>query len=573
MGDIMDAPISAEILESHLRCKYKAYLLLSGESGSKADFEIQSTSTRDALKSKTIEATIGKNGAGQVITDCLLSPSVLKRSASYIFNCTVHSEQLHLKFDGIKLAPGLSKLGSLLYLPLLFERPQLDMAHHRLLLNLFSKVLGTVQGAEPNWGCVYRKNGTTQRVRLGTNDVLTRRVFAELRAVQSCKTIPSLILNRHCDVCEFRVRCRSEATSKDEVSLLRTLSASEIKSLTRRGISTLTQLSCTFRPRRGGKHTNTTRTRRLHAVQALAIREKKIHIVGAPSIATSGDRIFLDLEGDMDRRFGYLIGMIIECAGATEHYSLWADSPTEEERIFAEFRQIIDRTSNCPIFAYGSYETAFVKRLCKADDRREAGEQICSRLVNVLNIVHHHFYFPTYSNGLKDIAGYLGFRWTETSASGIQSFVWRSKWEETGELIYKQKLIQYNLEDCAALKVLTDVLTTLCHEPVHSAEHSYAFARLDDEPLHSSRRSWCNAIFENSDFAYVNNCARFDYQHDKIYVRTGDVKKKQKPRKKNPKRKRRINRTIEIASPTCIYCGGSTIVTKPDGRCRRIASD
>jgi Predicted nuclease (RecB family) len=48
---------------------------------------------------------------------------------------------------------------------------------------------------------------------------------------------------------------------------------------------------------------------------------------------------------------------------------------------------------------------------------------------NVLTVIHSHVYFPVYTNSLKEIAGYLGFRWTESEASGIQSIILRDTWD------------------------------------------------------------------------------------------------------------------------------------------------
>ena len=45
-----------------------------------------------------------------------------------------------------------------------------------------------------------------------------------------------------------------------------------------------------------------------------------------------------------------------------------------------------------------------------------------------------------------------GSSWTEPNASGVQSLVWRKCWEATHADQWKQKLIAYNIEDCAALK-------------------------------------------------------------------------------------------------------------------------
>jgi hypothetical protein len=48
--------------------------------------------------------------------------------------------------------------------------------------------------------------------------------------------------------------------------------------------------------------------------------------------------------------------------------------------------------------------------------------------------------------------------WTEPDASGLQSLVWRAAWEQAGEEVLKQKLLQYNLEDCSALRRVTESL-------------------------------------------------------------------------------------------------------------------
>jgi hypothetical protein len=74
--------------------------------------------------------------------------------------------------------------------------------------------------------------------------------------------------------------------------------------------------------------------------------------------------------------------------------------------------------------------------------RRKRGvDAVLSALTNVLSIVYPHVYFPTYSNGLKDVAGCLGCLWTEPDASGIEAVVWRKNWEKTGDALWKGKLI------------------------------------------------------------------------------------------------------------------------------------
>jgi len=74
--------------------------------------------------------------------------------------------------------------------------------------------------------------------------------------------------------------------------------------------------------------------------------------------------------------------------------------------------------------------------------------------VNVLAFIYGQVYFPTHSNSLKDIAGFLGFSWPERDATGVRSIIWRHEWEESMKSETQQKLRAYNLADCEALELL-----------------------------------------------------------------------------------------------------------------------
>ena len=97
------------------------------------------------------------------------------------------------------------------------------------------------------------------------------------------------MLNSHCQVCEFRQRCQAVATTKDDLSLLRGMAEKEVKKYAKRGVFTVTQLSFTFRARKGRPPGQQKQVHQ-HALQALAIREKKVHILGTPELLTSPTR-------------------------------------------------------------------------------------------------------------------------------------------------------------------------------------------------------------------------------------------------------------------------------------------
>src|SRR5437879_7352503 len=104
------------------------------------------------------------------------------------------------------------------------------------------------------------------------------------------------------------------------------MSSKERKKRRRKAIFTVTQLSYTFRPRRCPKRMRDKREKYHHALKALAIREKKIHIVGTPELKVEGTPVYIDVEGLPDRNFYYLIGVRIGNGDAAVQHNLWADA-------------------------------------------------------------------------------------------------------------------------------------------------------------------------------------------------------------------------------------------------------
>src|SRR5262249_50647080 len=88
--------------------------------------------------------------------------------------------------------------------------------------------------------------------------------------------------------------------------------------------------------------------------------------------------------------------------------------------------------------------------------------------------IYGKVYFPVRSNGLKDIGHYIGVKWTSPIASGLQSLVWRHHWEQTQDATYREVLVTYNREDCQALKVLMDELSTIQHASDTLSEVDFA---------------------------------------------------------------------------------------------------
>ena len=211
------------------------------------------------------------------------------------------------------------------------------------------------------------------------------------------------------------------------------MSEKERKDLNSRGIFTVTHLSYAFRPRRRSKRSRDKREKYHHSLKALAIREQKIHVVGSDELKIRGTPVYLDVEAIPDREFYYLIGVRVDSDQTPIQYSLWADNQGDEEKIWRDFIGMVSAIHDPIIVHYGSFETDFLKSMCDRYGRPEeesmAGKVIRTA-INLLSFIYARIYFPTYSNGLKDVGQYVGFSWSDKNPSGIKTILWRSAWEK-----------------------------------------------------------------------------------------------------------------------------------------------
>jgi predicted RecB family nuclease len=576
----MTTKITRDVIESSLNCRYKGSLKLAGELTNLSDYEQLMRESRERVRLAATAKLLARHKEGEVLRGLTMTLAVLRRGVPLLLDATLEDEEFCIRFDALQRADGSSRLGNFHYMPVLFHEAETPARKLRALLELLGLVLGRIQGRQPGWGVLlYGRNCEVKRFRLRPNVQQTRRAMEAIQEIQCAETTPRLTLNSHCHVCEFRLRCHAEATAKDDLSLLRSVGEKEIRKYELRGIFTVTQLSYTFRPRKRSKRQRQQKQPHYPALQALAIRDKKIYVLGTPDLPASPVRIYFDIEGDPERGFDYLLGLIIEANGVEEHLSFWADTPAEEQQVFQHFLDVVDRYPDCRLYAYGHYEVAFLRRMIKESERQEVSEHLLPRLVNILSVVHSHVYFPTYSNGLKDIAGYLGFRWTAADASGVQSIVWRRRWEETGSAAFKDMLTTYNLEDCAALQQVTRCLYALCPGvPTTDGAASHEgseVSRVEEAPVESRMRGWNQAIYAVPDFGYISDRAYFDYQRERVFVRTNKAVRKSQGRQRSRQGKKdtRANRHIDLSSQECPSCGGTALTRRPHRSLARLAFD
>jgi hypothetical protein len=197
-------------------------------------------------------------------------------------------------------------------------------------------------------------------------------------------------------------------------------------------------------------------------------------------------------------------------------------------------------------------------------------DQLIASTANLLSTIYAHVYFPTYSNGLKDVARYLGFQWSEPKASGLAALSWRRAWEFSRAPDLKQTLITYNSEDCAAAQTVAEALSALSQlRPA---------CNLDVVDVTTLRRQYPQRFgaidFALPEFQQINDAARWDHQREKVYIRSSKRLRRVREQTLKSRRKPIINKVIrceEKRPSQCRSCGATTIYRW--GRLSRVVHD
>lgn len=558
----MKAKVTKDVLESYIHCRYKAYLKLINQLGIKSDYENLQRELRSKVKGNAINKIYEHTDKKNIIKDVFLSTSILEQNPLFILNPSFEDSHFFLVLDGIKKVATKRQAYSF-YAPILFFEGSRIRKEQRLFLELVAIFLFKYQTIIPVIGIVWHGKKCKQTtVHLNTDSRKIKQILLDLKKICVGEEVPKLILNNHCQICEFQNYCYKKAHQEDNLSLIRGISDKEIKSFNRKGILTVTQLAHTFRLRRKRKNAAKESKPHYHALQALAIRDKKIYILGTMQIPDSPVYIYLDVESDPDIGFVYLIGLIIVENGSEKSYFFWADSKEQEIEIFEKFVNEVTRREKFIIFCYGAYERAFIKKMQKASPDKALIDQILNALVNILSIIYAHIYFPTYSNGLKDIGKYLGFSWTELNASGLQSIVWRAKWEISQDYTWKYKLLTYNIEDCTALKIVTEKIRQISVTNSSENINDQSVGFVDNIEKLSDYRKWNNINFAQSEFEFINKRAYFDYQRERVYVRSSKAIKKAAKSAKvtSPNRSLPPSKKIIIVATQCPICQSKDVI-------------
>ena len=295
-------------------------------------------------------------------------------------------------------------------------------------------------------------------------------------ADERLQTSPGLI--SACKLCHWHTHCRTQLIHADDLTLVpevgrstrekfppeihtvRALAEADLGSLIRDGKSTI--------PGIGAKT--------LETYHARAVLQKQEHarpyFVEPVDLPRASTELFFDVETDPFRDVCYLHGFVERVDGrasSEEYVAFTAHEPTAalEKTAFAEAWQFVHERRDAVVYSYSAYERTTWKRLARAYPDVASEENVLAlfdepRFVDLYSdVVRPKMIWPTHSMSIKTLATHLGFRWRDTDPSGAASVQWFHEWIESGDEAIWNRILEYNEDDCRAMRVLADAVRRL----------------------------------------------------------------------------------------------------------------
>jgi predicted RecB family nuclease len=293
---------------------------------------------------------------------------------------------------------------------------------------------------------------------------------------QKEKTLPALC--SMCKLCHWRSFCLAQLKGMNDLSLIPELGRTRrdamlshfknVGALANCDLKNFIQGKKTVIPGIGSDMLETFQER----AKLLNQPETGPYLKDKISLPHAESELFFDVETDPMRDICYLHGFIERrnSDAQTEKYVIFfADQPTPEDELkaFKDAWNYIQRRRPCLIYYYSPYERTIWRKLQKrySDVMTEADiENMFSTDVAVdlyLHVVKSKTEWPTNDYSIKTLATYLGFKWRDKEPSGAASIEWYHRWVETGDAAIRQRIIDYNEDDCIAMRVLLDAIKDL----------------------------------------------------------------------------------------------------------------
>lgn len=369
--------------------------------------------------------------------------------------------------DFLRRVPGESVFGDYAYEVLDTKLARQIKPHFVHQLCLYSRLLGVIQGVEPEYAHVVLGDGSSVEVELRRYAALHRYVTAQLEATASAPprdTYPEPVA--HCDVCDLYTECRKRLVADDHLSLVASIRRENRDDLEELNIATVVTLAGAEDPE-GRNPLGAERFGYLRQQAALQVESRESgeprhkHLQPAPAAGyallpkpSAGD-VYFDLEGDPyvgDEGIEYLWGW---WTGDAYEYEWAHDSVSEKaalERFVDRVTELRIQHPDMHVFHYAPHERAKLRSLSIAHATRENEVDALLRgevFVDLFAVVRQGLQVGEETYSLKALERHHAFtRLEQKIREGGGSIVIYENWLQTDDPELLESIRLYNEEDC-----------------------------------------------------------------------------------------------------------------------------
>lgn len=452
-ASLSESPLTDALLRSWLRCRRRAWLDRHGS----GELRRWSAHRALALQEQLLrfqQLLRERPGRG---------PGACQEGAAGVMGLRLSG----LSLQGLRLEahPSLlqrvnspSRWGAHGYRPVLARQGRRTTREHRLVLALWGRLLAQQQGAPvPHALVLAGQGGQLLQERLTLTPSLEGQLedsLVRLAAELQQPTPPPLVNDRKkCTLCSWRQLCDQEAAREGHLSEVSGVGSKRRDLLLQAGVHTLSDLAnanpaslAAAMEVHGEQHRDMVPQLVAQAqVQARGQPERLLVGDGLPELQDAPGLLIYDIESDPDTAENFLHGFVIL---PRPEDGLWPQPPNSttplgryrpllalaehgEERLWHRIGALLARYPGWPVLHYGETEKIQLLRLA---ERQGVGAQeraaLQLRLVDVHVRLRRHWLLPVNSYGLKAVASWLGFRWSQPGADGARCLLWWRLWRQ-----------------------------------------------------------------------------------------------------------------------------------------------
>ncbi len=482
MGDTpaADNALTDRLLRSWLRCRRKAWLDRHGNPA-----ERRWTAHRNLLlddQQRCFVALLPRK-PGHGIAACAAGAEAVV--GLRLKGLGPSGEPLEAHPPLLRRVKGKSRWGDFAYQPVLARQGRRTTREHQLPLALMAVLLEQEQQGEVPSMLVLGGGGRRlEQERLHLSSGLRRQLSEGLRKLRSDleRPVPPPLAadRRKCSLCSWRVACNAVAAEEGHLSEVSGIGAKRREMLLELGIRGLSDLAAADPlqlaeqlQRFGDQHGEVAASL---VAQARAQRDGRVERLDAsaalPELQDCPGVLLYDIESDPDARHDFLHGFLVlprtksgnwDLASVAYHPIL-ALAEHGEARCWLRLQRLLNRYRGWPILHYGETESLALRRMAERQGAAEAEVlQLRQRLVDVHARVRHHWRLPLASYGLKAVAVWQGFQWSQAGVDGARALLWWRQWQGEGPDRRGTRhglrwIFDYNRDDCLATWAVADWL-------------------------------------------------------------------------------------------------------------------